>query len=62
VQDSITDIINTDKFTKAFTVEAVLALIRFPFYKSILVYAMAFMTGGLIMSVGYGFKKDLEES
>jgi NADH:ubiquinone oxidoreductase subunit 6 (subunit J) len=41
---------------------ALLALLNFPFYKSVIVYALAFMTFALVMSVKYGFKKDREEA
>lgn len=41
--------------------EALLALLNFPFYKSVIVYALAIMTIALVFSVRYGFKKDRED-
>lgn len=56
--DAIADALAFDKFAKAFSAEALLALLNFPFYKSIIVYALALLTGGLIYSVKYGFRQD----
>lgn len=56
VSDFLSDIIDTEKFSRAFTIEAVIALFSFPFYKSIIIYALLFMTAGLVFSVSYGFR------
>ncbi|CAD8093460.1 unnamed protein product [Paramecium primaurelia] len=61
VGDAIADALAFDKFAKAFSMEALLALLNFPFYKSVIVYALAFMTTALVFSVKYGFKKDRED-
>lgn len=42
--------------------EALLALLNFPFYKSVIVYALALMTFGLVYGVIHGQKKDREEA
>lgn len=59
---AIGDALQLDKFAKAFSAEALLALLNFPFYKSVIVFALAFMTTALVYSVKYGFKKDREEA
>jgi len=56
VGDAIADALGADKFAKAFSLEALLALLNFPFHKSIIVYALVLMTTALVFSVRYGFK------
>ncbi|CAD8179254.1 unnamed protein product [Paramecium octaurelia] len=58
ISSVLADILEVDKFSKSFSLEAIDALNQFPFHRSVIFYCLVIFTIILIVLLPYGIKKD----
>ncbi|CAD8173047.1 unnamed protein product [Paramecium pentaurelia] len=58
ISSTLADIFEIDKFSKSFSLEAIEALNKFPFHRSVIFYCLVIFTILLILFLPYGIKKD----
>ncbi|CAD8102627.1 unnamed protein product [Paramecium sonneborni] len=58
ISSTLADILQIEKFSKSFSLEAISALNNFPFHRSIIFYCLVIFTILLILLIPYGIKKD----